>query len=66
MELVKVKFKGEYAYIEKSKVGTSRADVGLAGVWELYKEEPKIEEKKLEPKKEAKANKKNKPKKASR
>lgn len=43
MELVKVKFKGDYAYIEKSKVGKTRKDVGLTGVWELYEEESKKE-----------------------
>jgi len=36
MELVKVKFKSGWALAERGKIGQSRADVGLKGVWELY------------------------------
>lgn len=38
MNLVKVKFKGGWAWAEPDRIGQSRADVGLDGVWELYAE----------------------------
>ena len=38
MNLVKVKFKGGWAWFERGRLGQSRADVGLDGVWELYTE----------------------------
>ena len=36
MKLVKVKFKGGWALADPARIGQSRADVGLDGVWELY------------------------------
>ena len=38
MKLVKVKFKGGWALADPARIGQSRADVGLDGVWELYTE----------------------------